>query len=229
MASRRLSLVDGPLHGWHHGRRGTDQVTDAEPGVELRALPREKPDAGSQDADRASLDSLVEGDQTALASLYDRHADAMLAVAFRILRNRRDAEDLLHDVFLEAWRRSSSYDARRGSVRGWLLLRVRSRSIDRLRQLSTSRQHAMASAAHPEDTLVPRHAAPDRRADHVRANRALETLPDEQRIVMELAYFEGLTCREVALRCGIPIGTVKSRMSTAVAKLRRKLVEEEVR
>ena len=138
-----------------------------------------------------------------------RHASQMLGVAYRILNSRRDAEDLLHDVFLEAWRKADSFDAQRGSVRGWLLLRVRSRAIDRVRALAVARNHAMAEAAADcAEQLTS--DEPSRAPDRVRVCRALANLSEPQRQVLELGYFEGLTCREIAERCQIPIGTVKS-------------------
>ena len=91
-------------------------------------------------ADARLMQALARRDERALAELYDRHAPTMLGVALRILKNRQDAEDLRHDVFFEAWRRAGEYDPARGTVRSWLLLRVRSRGIDRLRSLDAARR-----------------------------------------------------------------------------------------
>ncbi|NNL85940.1 MAG: sigma-70 family RNA polymerase sigma factor [Myxococcales bacterium] len=172
-------------------------------------------------ADELLLRSIAGGDRDALAELYDRHVGVMMAVAMRILRDRTDAEDLLHDVFIEAWQKAADFDGARGSVRSWLLMRVRSRAIDRTRSLAVARQHAVIAKAsvtafHPEWET----------ADHERAERALRNLPDEQRVLVELSYFEGLTYREMAERAGIPIGTVRSRLSAAMQKLRRDLPAE---
>ena len=163
--------------------------------------------------------ALALGDRGALAELYDRHASAMLGVALRVLHSRSDAEDLLHDVFVEAWQRAGAYEAGRGSVRSWLLVRVRSRGIDRLRSLEAARRHGMLPAAvepGPVASVAPLWDGPD----HARARAALDDLPEAQRTLVELAYFEGLTCSEMAARCGIPIGTVKSRLATAMSRLR---------
>jgi RNA polymerase sigma-70 factor (ECF subfamily) len=162
------------------------------------------------------------GEQAALAELYDRHASAMLGVAIRVLRHRRDAEDLLHDVFLEAWQKAGDFDPSRGSVRSWLLMRVRSRGIDRLRSLESARRHALLRAADPVATPVvtqPSWDSPDR----ARARAALESLPPEQRDLVELGYFEGMSCSEMAAHRGIPLGTVKSRLGAGLAKLRERL------
>jgi RNA polymerase sigma-70 factor (ECF subfamily) len=166
--------------------------------------------------------AVQQGHRAALAELYDRHVSQMLGVAYRMLRNRRDAEDLVQDVFLEAWRRAGSYDPVRGTVRSWLLLRVRSRAIDRIRALTTARDYAMSefTAELPE---MESQDDPARSTDRERARQALGNLSDDQRLVMELGYFKGLSCREIAERCQIPVGTVKSRLASAMIKLRNQL------
>ena len=183
------------------------------------------PEVHAQVSDEAAchrklLAALADGDRDALAGLYDRFAPQMLGLALRILRNRRDAEDLVHDVFIEAWQKARSYDRSRGSVHAWLLLRLRSRAIDRARSLAAARQWAMAQAASPPPPTAPEQGdAPDR----ARARKALETLPREQRACVELAYYEGLSCRDMAARLGIPVGTVKSRLFAAMRSLRVEL------
>ncbi len=174
---------------------------------------------GSRDSGDATLVSAVAaGDRGALALLYDRYAPMLLAVGQRMLGGRREAEDLVHDVFLEAWRRASGYDPGRGSVRAWLLVRLRSRALDRHRARSAapvsidSIDELEERGAEGEDPAL----APDRAA----VRRALETLSSEQRVVLELGYFQGLSSSEIALRTGTPIGTVKSRVATALARLR---------
>ena len=110
---------------------------------------------GDAELDRQILVRVVAGDHSALTQLYDRHAPVMLGVATRVLGSRRDAEDLLHDVFLEAWQKAASFDATRGSVKTWLLLRVRSRAIDRLRVLAKARAHGMArELSDPEPSVA---------------------------------------------------------------------------
>ncbi len=172
-------------------------------------------------ADEALIRAVAGGDHDALATLYDRHVGVMMAVAVRILKNRADAEDLLHDVFVESWEKAANFDRHRGTVRSWLLIRVRSRAIDRLRSLAVAKQHAVIE----KDNVTP--VLPEwEAADRERAERALRQLPDEQRILVELSYFEGLTYREMAARCEIPIGTVRSRIAAAMKKLRNDLPAE---
>jgi RNA polymerase sigma-70 factor (ECF subfamily) len=169
------------------------------------------------------------GDATGLAGLYDRHAPAMLGVALRILRDRGDAEDLVHDVFIEAWQKAASFSLERGGVRTWLLVRVRSRAIDRLRSLEVARRHAQRTGAPAGAPPAAIAEDPAGSPDRLRARSALAALPEAQRVVIELAYYEGLSCSEIASRCDTPIGTVKSRLLAGMRELRRRFDAPEVR
>lgn len=160
---------------------------------------------------------LAGGDQAALAALYDRHAPIMLGVATALLSDRADAEDVLHDVFVEAWNRAADFDAARGTVRAWLLVRLRSRCLDRLKAPRRARR------ADLDDAGLDRQAAPatDPLLRHTRASvrTALGALSPEQRMVVALAYFHGLSTSDIAARLQIPTGTVKSRLFAAREKL----------
>jgi RNA polymerase sigma-70 factor (ECF subfamily) len=171
--------------------------------------------------DEAAWRAVADGDTRALTELYDRHAPMLVGVAYRLLGNRSDAEDLVHDVFVEAWGRARDFDARRGSVRRWLLVRLRSRAIDRIRSLETARRHRETEAS--ERAAAPPANPEWSPGDGERVRAALRALPEEQRTLVELAYFEGLSHAELALRAGVPIGTVKSRLFAAMEKLRRQL------
>lgn len=164
------------------------------------------------------IEEAARGEADALSALYDRFSGLLLTMAIRMLGDRAMAEDLVHDVFMEVWRNASRYDRSRGTVRTWVLVRLRSRALDRLRSASSRREV-------PTDDVTPREAAaeledpalePDRAAVRV----ALAELPDEQRKVLELSYFHGLSSSEIAERMGSPLGTVKSRTAAALAKLR---------
>jgi len=162
------------------------------------------------------------GDRDCLAALYDRYAPALLAIGRRILGDRREAEDLLHDVFIEVWRQAGDYDQSRGSVRAWLLMRMRSRALDRRKAAVFSKRadlptpEAVADAVGDPVSGEDPALGPDRQA----VRRALAQLPAEQRQVLELGYFEGLSSSEIAERVRAPIGTVKSRVAAALSKLR---------
>jgi RNA polymerase sigma-70 factor (ECF subfamily) len=189
-----------------------------------------KPDDANA-ADAALVLAVASGDRKALAALYDRHGSAMLGLGVRVLRNRRDAEDVLHDVFLEVWRRAHTYDRTRASVRGWLFLMMRSRSLDRRKSaafsLSTSLEvtglDAVASKASSLGSTGASGEAPLLALDHKRAVEALSRLPEAQQHVVILGYFEGLSSSEIAAELDVPIGTVKSRVAAAMRALRDSL------
>ncbi len=161
------------------------------------------------------------GDRDCLAALYDRYAPALLAIGRRILSDRREAEDLLHDVFLEVWRQAGDYDEARGSVRAWLLMRMRSRALDRRKSAVFSKRADLPAPDAVADALGEAGEDPALAPDRDAVRRALEQLPAEQRQVLELGYFEGLSSSEIAERVGAPIGTVKSRVAAALSKLRQ--------
>lgn len=162
------------------------------------------------------------GDREALAALYDRHAGAMLALGARILRDRGEAEEVLHDVFLEAWKRAGDYDPSRGTVRTWLALRMRSRCLDLVKSAGRSRTRAAGGSLEGVAGAAPPSADG---LDGSKVRGAMAELPDEQRAILELGYFAGLSCSEIAEELGIPIGTVKSRLHAALTKLRAVFVE----
>lgn len=167
--------------------------------------------------DQRLIARVAEGDQSALAFLYDRFAPSMLAVAQRILGPGYDVDDLVHDVFLEAWLRARYYDPARGSVRTWLMLRLRSRALDRRRSAQRSKTVELDEV---RIESKPSESSPGSAIDASRVRALMTELPAEQSSVLELSYFEGHSCSEIALQLGVPIGTVKSRMSRAIAHLR---------
>lgn len=179
-----------------------------------------------QKIDRQILCAVQSGDQQALGRLYDRHSDWMLAVAYRILQNRRDSEDLLHDVFVEVWNKAGSYNAERGSVRCWLAIRIRSRALDRIRALNKVR-NKQADDFEYEATKMSITDESETSVDYLNARRAVEQLSPNQRLVIQLGYFQGLTCQEISDCCEIPLGTVKSRLAAALVCLRQQLSTRE--
>jgi RNA polymerase sigma-70 factor (ECF subfamily) len=171
--------------------------------------------AGDADAEDAALvRAMAEGNRQALAALYARHAGLLLGIAVRIVRERREAEDLLHDVFLEVWRAAKDFDPKRGRVRTWLAIRMRSRCLDHQKSARVSRN---AGDAGLEVVVDEREKSTP---DHGRVREALSTLGEDQRQVVELAYFEGLSCSEIAAKIAKPIGTVKSRLAAGLSRLR---------
>lgn len=171
---------------------------------------------------------MSEGDEQALSELYGRHAPMLLALARRILGTTEDAEEALQEAFVQAWSRAGRYDPGRSSVSTWLALLVRSRSIDRLRtrqvvDRTETQAHREDRRTHASAEGVGRVLDDERRQ---RVRRELATLPEEQRRVLEMAFYQGLTQREIAETAGLPLGTVKTRTLLAMKKLRGALREE---
>lgn len=169
---------------------------------------------------------MAAGDSESLGDLHDRYAGLLLATGVRILGNRREAEDLVHDVLMEVWQKSADYDPERGSVRTWILVRLRSRALDRCRRAGRFRVETLEESD-LDDLGQARGEEPGQRLDHARVRRALLELPAAQRQVLELAYFDGLSATEIAERLAVPVGTVKSRTAAGLAKLRAALHAEE--
>jgi RNA polymerase sigma-70 factor (ECF subfamily) len=177
-------------------------------------------------ADQAALVRLARGDQSALAELYDRHARPIYSLALRILREQADAEDIVQEVFAQAWNQAARFDTSRGAVAAWLLMMARSRAIDRLRARRSRPETAtdaetverMPDAAVRQDLQL----LSSEQVDMLKT--ALDGLPAPQREALELAYYEGLTHTEIADRLSEPLGTVKTRIRQAVIRLRESLV-----
>ncbi|MBX2863796.1 MAG: sigma-70 family RNA polymerase sigma factor [Leptolyngbyaceae cyanobacterium MAG.088] len=170
------------------------------------------------------ISRMVQGDQAALSQLYDRYARVMYSLAFKMLGSAEEAEEVVLDVFAKAWRTAARYDASRSRVDSWLFLMTRSRSLDRLRQ--RQRQSKVVEAATntaqvsssdlPDDALL----ITERRTI---VAEALAELPEEQRIVIELAYYKGFSQSEIAKQTGLALGTVKTRIRLGLRKLKQAL------
>ena len=164
------------------------------------------------------------GDADALEALYRRHAPRAMAVALRVLRVQADAEEVLQETFLEAWRRAREYAPLRGTVEAWLLTIARTRAIDRSRSLAARGRLLEAKSVEPPAS---RPDLPDALSsasqDVKRIQAALAALPAAQRLALEMAYWEGLSQTEIAERTGQALGTVKTRVRLALLKLARLL------
>jgi RNA polymerase sigma-70 factor (ECF subfamily) len=164
---------------------------------------------------------IAAGDREALGTLYSLYAPTMMAIAVRMLGGQREAQDLVHDVVLEAWIHACEFDPGKGSVRSWLLLRLRSRALDRLGRAETVRTRSIDDPTHPtrDESAVAMTPAIEH-ADRIGLREAVERLDDGVREVLELTYFRGLTADAVAERAGVPVGTVRSRLARGLRVLR---------
>lgn len=169
---------------------------------------------------------MADGDQSALTELYDATSRLVFGLILRVVTDRSSAEEVLLDVYTQVWRQASSYDSKRGAPLAWLMTIARTRGIDRLRAGKHENLNRDSLDAIGEITATT--ASPE--ADSVSAERrrlvrsALDTLSPEQREVIELAYFSGLSHSEIALKLGQPLGTVKTRTRLGMIKLREMLL-----
>jgi RNA polymerase sigma-70 factor (ECF subfamily) len=171
---------------------------------------------------------VTQGDQAALETLYGRYSRAVYSFSLRIVGDAQVAEEILQEVFVRAWQQGGSFQSARGSLITWLLSITHNLSIDEVRR--RKRRPQKADAEEPETILA---ALPDEGLDveeevwlsslRVSIQEALRQLPDAQREAIELAYFQGLTQREIADTLGEPLGTIKTRMRLGMLKLREQL------
>jgi RNA polymerase sigma-70 factor (ECF subfamily) len=173
--------------------------------------------AAEREPDARLVAAMARGDRAALGALYDLHAPIVMGLAKKMLRDQAAAEDLVHDVFLEAWQHAAEFDAARGSVRVWLVVRARSRALDRLGRAA---RDARAVDRVALDLPAAATASAPAAIDGARVRGLLADLPGDLREVLDLAYFEGLSATESGVRLGIPAGTVKSRLARALDHLR---------
>ena len=172
-------------------------------------------------ADEDLISLAQSGDPDAFAALHDRHSRAAFSLARRMMGERQAAEDLAQESFIKVWRGAASYRAERGSVRTWILSVVHNRGIDQIRSQSSrrrTRERVEAEAPRSQPSEAFSEAWENAQREQVR--EALETLPEEQLKILELAYFSGYTHVEIANLLKIPLGTVKGRMRLGLQKLR---------
>ncbi|HEV7402623.1 MAG TPA: sigma-70 family RNA polymerase sigma factor, partial [Chthoniobacteraceae bacterium] len=159
----------------------------------------------------------------AISHLHDRYASTLKALIMRVLHNDAESDDMLQEIFVEIWDRAGSYDPLKGKALGWIVTLTRRRAIDRLRKreaygrmeerlLEETKRDPHESVAHVEDDVA--HAE---MREHL--NRVMATLPVAQKEVIELAFYKGMSQREIAASTGIPLGTIKTRIELAMKKI----------
>ena len=183
-------------------------------------------------SDEALLTALAQGAEWAVEALYERYNRVLYSLAYRIVADQQVAEDLLQEAFLSVWRHATSYSPQAGTVRSWLLSIVHHRTIDYLR--AVRRRAGLQKVTWEEVEQDERTAFPDvweeawRSVQSGQIREALMHLPSEQRMVIELAYFQGWTHSEIAQGYEIPLGTVKARMRLGLTRLKGLLAQMEV-
>lgn len=186
--------------------------------------------------DEQLMDRLAGRDLIAFEALYDRYGDLVYSVSLRIVGDSYIAEDVTQDVFLRVWRRPDQFDLSRGKFVTWLLSVARNRSIDQRRSHSRRLRHEALPATEEDEDVLPSDDARDDPAlatvlaeERAAVRAALTTLPPEQRLAIQLAYFGGMTQQEIANMLGQPLGTVKTRMRLGMQKMRNALQRGRVR
>lgn len=173
--------------------------------------------------DRELAARLVSGDEAALRDVYREHVDAVNGLAMRVLSNEALAEEVVQDVFVRLWEEPDRYDADRGRLRAFLLSMAHSRAVERVRSEESLRRRHIAAEHEPMELPAdPAHLTESRDVDRA-VRDALAGLPGAQRVPIEMAYFHGLSYREVAAELGEAEGTVKYRIRTGMQKLRAAL------
>jgi len=179
--------------------------------------------AGQPVPDSALIERIMAQDENALSAVYDRYSGMVFSVLVRILKDSQAAEEVLQDLFLQLWREAQRFDSSRGSLPAWLMVIARNRAISRLRgrnrRALVETSEELPTGYAPWLDNVEQEAARAEMVGKVKA--AMREMPREQRQVVELAYFEGMTQTEIAAHTGTPLGTVKTRMRTAIQSLRQ--------
>ena len=179
----------------------------------------EQKNASQDQSDWSLLARVVQKDESALAALSDRYSGLVYAEASRILRDKGAAEEILQDIFYQVWRTAEKFDPQRGSLAGWLVVVARNRAISKLRRRSTTSDDELNENAVACPFNLESAASQNQLLGRVRG--AMESLPQGQREAIELAYFEGMTHSEIASKTGEALGTVKTRIRSALEVLRR--------
>jgi RNA polymerase sigma-70 factor (ECF subfamily) len=174
----------------------------------------------AQISDAELIHAISRGDEDALAFLFDRYRSILFSIILRIVISREEAEDVLQEVFLQVWNKARDFDESRGKAFTWLATLARSRAIDRLRSLG-ARERAVDEATRETVDVVSDAEIDSMYAEkRKRVQQALAQLPEEQRRVLLMAYFEGCSQSEIAHRLNTPLGTVKTRMRSGMIRLR---------
>ena len=174
--------------------------------------------------DEMLMSAIQQGKQEALGILYDRYSGVLMALIMRVLHNELESEDVLQEVFMELWNRADNFSAAKGKPFGWMVTLTRRRAIDRLRKRQAymrAEERLQKETEQQPDAWVDNEIESDIITSDLRRmiSRVLETLPPAQRQAIELAYYKGMSQREIAAHTGIPLGTIKTRLELGLKKI----------
>ena len=174
-------------------------------------------------SDASLIEEIMAGNERALSVLYDRYSGMLFGLLMRVLKDRQAAEEVLQDIFLQLWRNGRQFDASRGSLPAWLLVIGRNRAISRLRGRAHREILEDTEGSFANTFISPGNIEEEASRAEMRetVTNALAQLPAEQRQALELAYFEGMTQTEIAAKTGSPLGTVKTRIRSAMQALKQ--------
>ena len=170
--------------------------------------------------DQDLIRQVAQRNKTAFNSLYDRYCQLVLSLAWRVLSERQEAEDVVQEVFLQVWREAASYDQKRGSLCAWITTITRSRAIDKLRSRKSRRIYDPASEVELDEQLPDTRILQENLDNRILLRGAFASLAKEQRIAIEMAYYEGMSQTEIAEVLKEPLGTIKTRIRSGLIKLK---------
>ena len=216
--------IAGDVHGMRY--RETGQI-DNDPG--LTTMVRKSKTLAVMDqvtvrnADRELIERLKNGDKNAFREVYARYSQVVFNLAFRMLRSREEAEEVVQEIFLQVWNKADTYDPERGAISTWIVNIARSRAIDKLRTLGYRDQTTELIEERVDSRSDYSRIIEDREESRKVIREALDSLPENQRVAIEIVFFEGLTHIEAAERLSEPVGTIKTRIRLGVSKLKEKI------
>jgi len=179
-------------------------------------------------ADEQLMTLVKRGNESALATLYRRHTAILRTVISRVVHNDADTDDLLQECFIELWKRAATYDEAKGKLLGWLITLARRRAIDRVRRRQAYSRAEERLIEHSKSDSEECHNHVEQEANASDCSQALKKalseLPAAQREAIQMAYYQGLSQREIATKTGIPLGTIKTRLELAIRKVRAALL-----
>ncbi len=178
----------------------------------------------TRELDQELIYQVKKGDKTAFKEIYSRFSQVTYNLVLRILRDKEDAEEVVQEIFLQVWNKAYTYDPDRGAVSTWVMNIARSRAIDKLRTLGYKDINIEIDEEKVNSNEDLSRTIEDREQSKNIIKQALDSLPENQRIAIELVYFEGLTHMETAERLDVPVGTIKTRIRLGVMKLKDKIM-----